>query len=309
MPTEENAQNSNTHYAIQGAPPPANTSHIRRKHLNISYAQVSKSQQLDVYLPDSFTAPYPVIVAIHGGAFMGCDKGDLQVIPMLKGLARGFAVVSINYRMSGEAKFPALVHDAKTAVRWIREHSKTYGFDPARIVAWGGSAGGYLASMLGVSADVKELEDLTLGYANQPCHVQAVVEWYGPTNFLKMDEQLALSGLTPPPDFCHNGPNSPESLLLGNTITRIPDRVKQANPETYIGKNAPPFLIQHGIKDAVVPVQQSIEFAAKLKQAFGDDWGIIELFENAEHADPAFETSDNVDRIFRFLAKFHICQA
>ena len=197
----------------------------------------SKAQRLDVYLPEEGEGLFPVIVAIHGGAFMGCDKGDLQVTPMLEGLKKGFAVVSINYRMSGEANFPALVNDAKAAVRWIRANAPQYGFDPARIVSWGGSAGGYLSSMLAVSADVSSLEDLSLGNAEYSCAVQAAIDWFGPTNFLKMDDQLAQNGLLVPRNSATAHPNSPESLLLGESITRIPDRVKAANPETYIGAN------------------------------------------------------------------------
>jgi acetyl esterase/lipase len=301
MTLSNNNKIPDPHYAILGAPPPVDSSHIKRKYLDVSYANISNAQKLDIYLPEDAQQPYPVIVAIHGGAFMGCDKGDLQVTPMLEGLKHGFAVVSINYRMSGEAKFPALVQDAKAAVRWIRGNAEKYGFDPKRIVAWGGSAGGYLVSMLAVSAESKELEDLSIGYPEQPCDIQAAVIWFGPTNFLKMDEQLTTSGMRPPFEVSHNSPNSPESLLLGDTITRIPDRVRAANPETYIGKTAPPMLFQHGRKDPVVPVQQSIEFVEKLKKVFGDQKVSLEILENAEHGDPAFETKENVERVFRFL--------
>ena len=184
-----------------GPPPPANTNHIKRKFLDVPYASLSPAQKLDIYVPETGDGSFPVIVSIHGGAFMMCDKGDMQVMPMLEGLKCGYAVVSINYRMSGEAKFPALVHDVKAAVRWIRAKAEKYHFDPNKIAAWGGSAGGYLATMLGVSARVMELSDLSLGNAQQPCNVQAVVEWFGPTDFLKMDEQLAASGMPSPHNF------------------------------------------------------------------------------------------------------------
>lgn len=289
------------HYAIHDCPPPADTSHIRRKYLNIPYASLSPAQQLDVYLPDEAAGPFPVIVAIHGGAFMGCDKADLQVTPMLAGLARGYAVVSINYRMSGEARFPALVHDAKAAVRWIRGHARDYGFDPGRIAAWGGSAGGYQASMLGVSAGIAELEDLALGNAGQPCNVQAVVSWFGPTDFLKMDEQLDASGLLAPEGMRHNESNSPESLLLGARITEIPERVRMANPETYVRPGAPPFFLQHGTHDPVVPVQQSTGFAAVLRQITGEGNCRLELLPGAMHADPQFETPENVRKVLDYL--------
>ncbi|MFW9998289.1 MAG: prolyl oligopeptidase family serine peptidase, partial [Candidatus Odinarchaeota archaeon] len=155
--------------------------------------------------------------------------------------------------------------------------------------------------MLGTSAGVPELEGLSLGNPEQPSHVQAVVAWFGPTDFLKMDEQLAERGLPPDPGTEHNGVNSPESLLLGEQITKIPELVKAANPETYITSNAPPFFLQHGTMDGIVPVQMSIDFAAKLEEVLGRDMVQLELLEGAEHGDPRFEAPDNVKKILDFL--------
>ena len=289
------------HYAVEMQPPPAYTHHIKRRFLNVPYANLSMAQMLDIYLPDEGLGPFPVILSIHGGAFMGCDKGDLQVLPALEALNLGYAVVALNYRLSWEATFPALVQDVKAAVRWVRANATWYYFDPARIAAWGGSAGGYLSTMLGVSAGVPALEDLGLGNSDQPCDVGAVVDWYGPTNFLKMDEQLTASGLAPLAGAEHNGADSPESLLLGDQITHIPEKVAEANPETYLHENIPPFLIQHGVRDATVPVQQSISLAQKMKQVCGDDRVILEVFEGFEHADRRFESPVNVRRVLNFI--------
>jgi len=290
-----------THYAIQQLQPPVNTDHIKRKFLDVPYAALSPAQKLDIYLPDEGEGPFPVILSIHGGAFMGCDKSDAQVTPMLEGLKRNYAVVAVNYRLSWEAVFPALVQDAKAAVRWVRANARQYHLDPKRIAAWGGSAGGYQSSMLGTSAGIPELEDPSLGNPDQPCNIQAVVSWYGPTDFLKMDEYLASSGMLPPPGFRHNEANSPESLLLGQVITEIPEKVKAANPETYIRPGVPPFLLQHGVKDPVVPVQHSIELAVKLQRMSGDARVELDLIEGAEHADPKFETPENVKKVLDFL--------
>ena len=290
-----------THYAVQGAPPPADTAYIKRKFLDIPYAGLSTAQRLDIYLPDTGNGPFPVILLVHGGAFMGCDKADLHVVPALEGLKRGYAVVSINYRMSGEAKFPALVQDTKAAVRWIRAYAQKYTLDGQRIAAWGSSAGGYLVTMVGISSGIEGLEDLTLGNPDQPCNVQTVVAWYGPTNFLKMDEQLAMSGLLAPVGMRHNEVDSPESLLMGQLITEIPEKVRAANPETYIQPGMPPFLIQHGTKDAIVPFQQSVELAEKLRKTSGENCVTLELLEGAEHADVRFETPENVSRVLDFL--------
>ena len=222
---------------------------------------------------------------------------------MLEGLKRGYAVVSVNYRLSDEAKFPAQVQDAKAAVRWIRGNARQYKLNPNKIAAWGCLAGGYLSTMLGTSAGIPELEDLSLGNPYQACNVQAVVSWHGPTNFLKIDEYLQESGLLSPPGFRHSEANSPESLYLGQTITEIPEIVKAANPETYIRPDAPPFLLQHGTKDPTIPVQHSIEFAEKLKQVLGEDRVTLDLLEGVGHADERFETPENITKILDFLDK------
>ncbi len=294
---------SEAHYAVPFEIPAARTDYIKRKMFDITYADLSPTQKLDIYWPEEGDGPFPVIVSIHGGAFMGGDKRDAQLTPMLEALKRGYCVVGVNYRMSGEAKFPALVQDVKAAIRWIRANAKSYLFDAERIATWGGSAGGYQSLMAGVSAKVSELDDLSLGNPEQPCHVQAVVAWFPPTDFLKMDEQLAESGMAPAPEFSHSGANSPESLLLGKKITEIPELVRAANPETYIHSHVPPFFIQHGTKDNTVPHQQSVNFARKVGNVCGSDRVIHELLDDARHGDPQFETPENLKKVLDFLDK------
>ncbi|MEI7848278.1 MAG: alpha/beta hydrolase [Chloroflexota bacterium] len=272
--------------------------------MDLPYASLSVAQQLDVYLPDEGQGPFPVIISIHGGAFMIGYKRDTQALPMLEGLKRGYAVVSINYRMSREAKFPALVQDVKAAIRWVRTESEKWGFYPQKIAVWGGSAGGYQAAMAGVTSGVPELDDLSLGNAQESSEVQAVVDWFGPTDFLKMDEQIAAAGFIQGPEEEHSGEQSPESLILGAQITLIPDQVRAANPETYIKANLPPFLIQHGTSDDIVPCLQSVYFVEKLTAQLGTEWVTLELLEGARHADPRFGTPENVERVFAFLDKY-----
>ena len=279
-------------------PPAANTDHIKRKWLNISYATISAAQKLDIYLPEEGNGPFRVIISIHGGAFMFGDKADEQVNPMLEGLKHGYAVVSINYRLSGEALFPKNINDVKAAIRWVKANAATYKMNPDKIAVWGGSAGGNLSALAGTSGDVKELEDLSLGNANQSSRVQAVVDWFGPTNFLLMDEQLRRTGNGKPD---HSDANSPESKLLGQKITEIPSKVQLANPETYISKDDPPFLIEHGTKDQLVPTQQSVNFAAKLTPVLGKEKVTIHLLKDVKHGGPQFETKGNLELVFRFL--------
>lgn len=295
-----NIPHTGAHYAMPHGIPDAQTDHIARKVFDVSYASLSPNQKLDIYWPAEGAGPFPVILAIHGGAFMGGDKHNVQLTPMLEGLKRGYAVVSMNYRMSGEAKFPALVQDVRAAIRWIRANAEEFLFDPQRIIPWGGSAGGYLSLIAGVAAGVPELDDLSLGNPEQSSDVQAVVAWFPPTDFLKMDEQLAESGFLPPPEFAHSHENSPESLILGQKITEIPTLVRIANPETYIHPGLPPFFIQHGNMDNTVPYQQSLHFARKL-EAIEPQGVTHEVLSGARHADPAFETPENIQKVLDVL--------
>jgi len=279
-----------------------NPESITRKWMDIPYANESQFQKLDVYLPEEGKGPFPVILSIHGGAFKAGDKGDRQVIPMLEGLGRGYAVVSINYRLSQEAKFPSQIFDVKAAVRWIRANSKQYNFNADKIAAWGGSAGGYLSALLGTSGGIQELEDLAQGNTGQSSKVQAVVDWFGPTDFLKMDEQLKESAVRNPQ--VHSVPDSPESELVGKNLDDAPDIVKAANPETYITPDDPPFFIQHGLIDNLVPYQQSVNLAKKLEQVIGKEKVSLELLQDTGHGGPAFITNENLDKVFGFLDKY-----
>jgi len=280
--------------------PPADVSHILRKWLDIPYASLSPSQKLDIYLPDEGNGPFPVLLIIHGGAFALGDKGDIQVLAPLKGLKRGYAVVSVNYRLSGEAIFPASLQDVKAAIRCLRANGKQYLLDTNRIAAFGGSAGGNLAAMICVTANVTEFDDPNLGNLTYPCNVQAAVDWFGPTDFLEMDGQLEQNGVSP---LTHGDADSPESRYLGAKLSDVPAKVEIANPMTYINNKMPPILIQHGRLDTLVPVQQSIIFAEKLEKYVSPDRFEFDILEGAGHGDPLFETEENMDRVFSFLDK------
>jgi len=278
--------------------PDADISFVKRKFLDLPYASFSDSQKLDIYLPESGDGPFPVILQIHGGAFAIGDKRDIHLLPFLKGIERGYAVVSVNYRLSGEAIFPAAVQDVKAAVRWIRANQAQYHLDGNRIAACGGSAGGNLAAMLGVTGQTPEFDDPTLGNLDFSSEVQAVVDWFGPVDFLTMDQQLDQNGFGPGD---HSESSSPESRYMGAPIQEIPEKVKLANPTTYIHPNLPPFFIQHGRIDRLVPVQQSINFHKELEKDLHPASLKFETLENAGHGDPLFETDHNMEKVFLFL--------
>ena len=212
-------------------------------------------QKLDLYLPQS-KKRVPLIIFVHGGGFSRGDKGDQNPAQFL---SDGFAFASINYRLSDDALFPAQIEDCKAAVRWLRSNAARYNLDPERFGAWGTSAGGHLVAMLGTTVDTTIFdvgENLEVS-----SRVQAVADWFGPTDFLQMDAHKVPDGMG------HNGAGSPESRLIGGALQRNKEKATAANPITYITPNAPPFLIAHGDADRLVPHHQSVLLEAALKKA------------------------------------------
>ncbi|KEI35904.1 putative exported protein precursor [Francisella sp. W12-1067] len=277
------------------------TSWVKNKYLNIAYAAVSDAQKLDIYLPNDkkFPKPYPVIIAIHGGAFLGGDKADYQLKPILEGIKYGYAVVAINYRLSGETTFPAAIQDVKAAIRFIKANATKYNLNPNAIAVWGDSAGANLAALAATSGNkITQLDDLSLGNKKYSANVQACVDWFGPTDFSKMDDQFNQSGLG---KANHSQDDSPESLYIGSNVGNSPEKTKLSNPETYISKETPPFLIEHGGIDNMVPTQQSINFYNKLVKVIGKDKVELVIIEGAKHGGEKFETKDNLELVFNFL--------
>lgn len=225
---------------------------------DIRYVQGEhKRQRLDLYLPQSSAARRPLIVYIHGGAFMFGTK-ETELVPKHL-LRKGYAIASLDYRLSGDAVFPAALQDCKSAVRWLRAHADVYKLDPDHFVAWGESAGGHQAAMLGTTGHTDEFEEGE--YLDVSSAVQGVVDYYAPTDFLQMDPHSL------PGSQLHNHPESPESRYLGCLITEHPERVQRANPISYISSSTPPFFIAHGTDDHIVPFHQSELLAAALERA------------------------------------------
>ena len=275
---------------------------ISEKYLEIPYCDGSPDQKLDLYLPEKRSGKCPVIVHFHGGAFLFGTKRDDSVEPMLRGLDRGYAVVSAEYRKSGEARFPAMVYDAKTVIRWVRANAEKYGFDTERIAIWGPSAGGWLSSFVAVTNDNPAFEDLSMGYSEYSSHVHACIDWCGPcAGFLKMDEAFALTGDGVAD---HNDPHSPESMFLGAHIVKVPELCRLSSPIAHVSKDTVPFLIVHGGIDQVVPKEQSIEFAAAINGAAGEGRATLHIAEGKlHHGHPWYHEKWVSDMCLDFLDK------
>ena len=217
-------------------------------------------QKLDLYLPrqgaepNDPNGPTPLIVWVHGGAWLGGSKERPQAIGFVE---KGYAVASINYRLSQHGIFPAQIEDCKSAIRWLRANAGKHGFDPNRIGVWGASAGGHLVALLGTAGDVSESDvGPNRGVSSR---VQAVCDFFGPTDLAKMGDFWSTMD--------HDSPDSPESKLIGGPVQESTDKAQRANPITYVTKDDPPFLIVHGDKDPLVPHNQSELLEEALKQA------------------------------------------
>jgi len=264
-------------------PPPGS-----RTVLNIAYVpNGGERRMLDLYLPGTGTN-WPLIVWIHGGGWMGGSKEDP---PGLRFLTHGFALASINYRLSQDAIFPAQIIDCKAAIRWLRAHAAEYGFNPNRIGVWGASAGGHLVAMLGTTGDTKEFE--WSENTNVSNRVQAVCDWFGPTDLIQMTKY--------PSDLHHAAPDSPEARLIGGPVGQNVERAQRANPIRYISKDDPPFLIMHGDKDPVVPLAESKLLAEAIEKTSVPV--TFRMVPGGGHGGPEFRRLEESDRLYQFFVK------
>jgi acetyl esterase/lipase len=263
---------------------------------DLAFASVgAKKLKLDLYRPKKSSGNVPVVVLIYGGAWMMRNPG--METPKAKWLAtHGYAAAVIDYRLSSEALFPAQIYDCKAAVRWLRANAAKYGLDAAHIGAWGESSGGHLASLLGVAGSVAALEGDS-GNTNKSSQVQAVVDFFGPTDLLQA-EAHALPGSW----LNHDSPTSPESRLIGGPVQENRDKAEQANPIKYVTHDTPPFLIVHGEQDPLVPCNQSELLSAALKQAQAN----VTFYKiaGAGHGGPAFDSDMMRAAVLAFLDKY-----
>lgn len=270
-------------------------------HKDLAYATISDAQKLDLYIPTSGNGPFPVVIMVHGGGFMFGDKADgggLTGVDQI--LAAGYAVASINYRLSGEANYPAQIYDAKAAVRFLRANAEIYNLNPDKFGAWGASAGGNLVSLLGTTCGVAELEGTELGNVDQSSCVQAVVDWFGPIDFLKMQEQLTEAGCSANTDDA----SSPESKLIGAAIQTVPEKVALTNPMNYITADDAPFFIENGTADCNIPPVQNKNLADALSAVIGADKVTYVSLEGAGHGGSQFETEENLKLVIEFLDEY-----
>lgn len=274
---------------------------IGQKVSKLRYAPYSPKQVLDLFLPHqrTETSNMPVVVWIHGGGWAGGSRFSVKRWA-LRQTCRGYAVASVSYRLSWEAPFRAPLVDVKNAIRFLKKEAWRYDLDVHRIAVWGASAGGHLAALVGTTGhygdpDITELHQFS-------SRVQAVVAWWAPSDFLRIDQQWPAACLDkgqPPRDVYPA--ESPESRLIGCPLRACPDAAKAASPITHAQENLPPFLLMAGKRDCTVPWKQSKVFAAALRS---HKVTVETVFlKNAAHGDHRWNGSNALNPVDNFLDK------
>ncbi len=267
-------------------------------HIQVEYARKSgRPLHLNIIEPKQAEGEnhrFPLIVYIQGSAWFPQDMGA-ELAQLARFAQRGFVIAVVEYRPSTEAPFPAQVKDAKTALRYLKKHAAAYHADGQKPILWGDSSGGHTAVMVGVSLYRAELDDESP--VNDPISVNAVIDYYGPTDISLMCRE--------PSTIDHILPNSPEGMLIGGfNVLENPERVEATNPMNYLaeGEIIPPILIMHGDKDRLVPFGQSVLLFDALKKANC----VAECYrlKGADHGGPPFWTEAVFDLVENFIEKY-----
>ena len=259
------------------------------QNIDIEYARAGDtSLKLDLHLPQNANAP--LIVYVHGGAWQAGSKSDVPVDALLE---HGFAIASVDYRLSTEAPFPAQVHDIKAAIRFLRAKASLFKISTDRIGIIGSSAGGHLAALTGVSNGVKALEGTVGDFLDQSSNVQCIISLYGASNLQSILSQSTEFGLRMRVPALQ--------LLLGGTPDEKPELARLASPVAHLDQDDPPLLLIHGDADPQMPPEQSRELN-KAYIAHGISVQLLEL-PGSKHGGPEFYDKERTGIMAAFLRK------
>ena len=275
--------------------------------LDLAYASDSKMQRLDVFLPDRGEGPYPLVIFVHGGGWISGGRREECISSVFKIVSQGYAIATVDYRLAPDWQWPAQIYDVKAAIRYLKANNKSLNLDTNKIVLWGNSAGAHIVSTVAATAYSAKLEDLTMGNPCIPCRIDGLINWYGSVDLATLDEDASRSSGTRV-TLHTTTMNSTSCQLLGYVITDHPQKATAASALPYIDEHFVPTLIQHGKKDRVISYLQSVKFYEALCEHYDDKKVILELFENAEHGDPAFKTNQNINRCLDFLDSIYFAE-
>lgn len=249
-----------------------------------------RSLKLDLYLPQVRPSA-PLIVWVHGGAWRSGSKKNM---PLGKLVGEGYAVASVDYRLSTEARFPAQIHDLKAAIRFLRGHGSEWKLPTEKILIAGDSAGGHLAALVGVSNGNAELEGALGGDRTQSSDVQGIISFYGAANLTTILDQSTPHGLSVRVPALE--------LLLGSQPTNSPALARLASPVFHVDKNDPPLLLLHGDQDQQMPVNQALELTGAYQKAGAPVQ--LEIVHGAAHGGAMFYDEERMNIVRAFLKQY-----
>jgi acetyl esterase/lipase len=267
-------------------------------------------QVLDLTLPNTGNGSFPLLIFIHGGAFIAGDKNDVIYTAFNNAPSRGYALASIRYRLAANGqtvgRFPDGIQDCLAAISFLRANATKYNLDTERFAVSGFSAGGFHTAFIVAFTNSKYangiIEDLSLGNAEFSSKVQAGISWCALTDFLQREAQQVMNSnvkyLFPP-----NSQISPEEIYIGGQITLPANAaiLAKSNPLNYVTENTPPILMQHAKNDNLVPWQQSQIMVDKINEVCGHGRAELELIPNGGHGGLPFNKESNVNKIFTYL--------
>ncbi|MBQ9414966.1 MAG: alpha/beta hydrolase [Clostridia bacterium] len=281
---------------------PASAGFVRRKFLDLRYAEGSDKRFLDLYLPNDGDGPFPLLVDVFGGGWYFGQRSSYKLDMALELLKRGYAVASIDYSLSHEATFPTQIYELKAAIRFLRNHAAEYGLDPARITVMGESAGAHIATVAAFSVGASMFEDIPFGEAGDAT-VQAVCAIYCPTDLTLTKAQFEVLGVTDLWIPESGEANSPEGILYGGAVADKADYIRETSVFRMITPLSPPVIFFHGTCDRAVPILQSQTFAAELIRQNGSDAVEYHAVPGAEHNQRHFMTEEIYEQIDRFFKR------
>ena len=271
-------------------------SKVKRKYLDVAYASDSEKQKLDIYLPETGDGPFPTVVYMHGGAFVGGNKRDNQMLYVADGIVRGYAVVSMEQRLLPEGVFPLAVFDVKAAIRFLKANAAKYCLDPERFAIAGDSAGAYHALFHAATQEIPAFEGPDAPI-NADSRVKAAIGLFGVYD-LAMQSQFSVDqGPMPGTKMVFNFAD----MFAGGDTRACKALGYLTDCKTYVTPAMPKVLIQTGDADQIVPYHASLELVDRINRVCGEGHAKLTVFSGAMHGAPEFLTPENVDTIFAFL--------
>jgi acetyl esterase/lipase len=271
-------------------------------HRDLAYVAAEKRElTLDLHLPRDREEPCPIVLYLHGGGFMAGAKDDNAQERLTPVVRAGIGVASASYQFSDVARYPSQLHEVKAAVRWLRAHATEYGYRAERVGAWGASAGGYLALMLGLTSDSPDHEGQLGEHRDQSSEISAVCAWFSPVDMLHPSPPAPgrslppfITGTWPPP-----GPSFAARLFGLQDVEDDPTRVAAASPINCTSGARGAFLIMHGDADAMVAEEESRRLHNALTAADADS--TLLLLSGANHEDPRFHSPASLGAVTGFF--------